>query len=143
MNLKSSLSLTWLKSRIFFLFINIWIFNFKLTFVILFTSTRAHSQSLGLLKCLEMSTVWYSQKSLYIQSITQWNHIKRLHPNTSLTELFTKNIKLLAKFLSLESILTVIFLKVTKFKYNLDSIYFHFHFHFENIISFFLHGFHF
>ena len=54
-------------------------------------------QSLGLLKCPEVSTVWYGQKSLYIQSITQWNHIKRLHPYTSLTELSTKNIKLLAK----------------------------------------------
>ena len=38
------------------------------------------SQSLGLLKCPKVSTVRYGQKSLYIQSITQWNHIKRLHP---------------------------------------------------------------
>ena len=60
-------------------------------------SYPTRSQSLGLLKCPEVSTVWYGQKSLYIQSITQWNHIKRLHPYTSLTELSTKKIKLLAK----------------------------------------------
>ena len=60
-------------------------------------SYPTRSQSLGLLKCPEVGTVWYGQKSLYIQSITQWNHIKRLHPYTSLTELSTKKIKLLAK----------------------------------------------
>ena len=58
-------------------------------------STR--SQSLGLLKCPKISTAAYGQKSLYIQSITHWNRLKRLHPNTSLIELSTKNIKLLAK----------------------------------------------
>ena len=60
-------------------------------------SYPTRSQNLGLLKCPEVNTVWYGQKSLYIQSITQWNHIKRLHPYTSLTELSTKNIRLLAK----------------------------------------------
>ena len=60
-------------------------------------SYPTRSQSLGLLKCPEVSTVRYSLKSLYIQSITQWNHIKRLHPSTNFTELSIKNIKIHAK----------------------------------------------
>ena len=57
-------------------------------------STR--SQCLGLLYYLR--ALYVTVKShLYIQAITQWNHFKLLHPSTTLIELSTKNIKLLAK----------------------------------------------
>ena len=58
-------------------------------------STRC--QSLGLIKRPKVSTTTYGLKSLCIQSITQWNILKRLHPNISLVELSPRSLKLLVK----------------------------------------------
>ena len=58
-------------------------------------STRC--QSLGLIKRPKVSTTTYGLKSLCIQSITQWNLLKRLHPKIFLVELSPRSLKLLVK----------------------------------------------